>query len=241
MNAICVTDDATRVCRRDELTAADREDMVGLLDRHFEGVSREQFEEDLRQKDWVIRLIRDGRLVGFSTLMVREMVFEGRNLLAIFSGDTIVAPEAWGSSLLARAWISTVNRIRSENPGLLCYWLLLVSGFRTYRFLPVFWKDFFPRVDCATPAYSHRLLNHLAMEGYGASFDSRAGLVRFPRPQRLRGSLASVPAGREMNPDVAFFLSKNPGHLAGDELVCITEITEANLTAAGRRMVRDVR
>jgi hypothetical protein len=29
---------------------------------------------------------------------------------------------------------------------------------------------------------------------------------------------------------VAFFLSRNPGHAAGDELVCLTELSPANLT-----------
>jgi hypothetical protein len=36
---------------------------------------------------------------------------------------------------------------------------------------------------------------------------------------------------------VAFFAARNPGHAAGDELVSLCEIGEANLTPAGRRMV----
>ena len=61
--------------------------------------------------------------------------------------------------------------------------------------------------------------------------------MRFARPQRLRGPLGEIPASRRRNADVAFFIDRNPGHAQGDELVCLTKISETNLTPAGRRMV----
>lgn len=222
---------------RAALSAAQRDAMFALLDRHFEGVTREQFERDLAAKDWVIALEDDGRLTGFSTLRVTTSRVGEENVTVLYSGDTIVAPEAWGTPALPRTWIAGVNALRRGVPGRRCFWLLLTSGFRTYRLLPLFWREFFPRHDAATPIRVAALLAQFAREGYGADFDAARGLVRFPRPQRLRGRLAGVPAGRETNPHVAFFLARNPGHADGDELVCLTEISEANLTAAGRRMV----
>ncbi|MDJ0694121.1 hypothetical protein [Mastigocoleus sp. MO_188.B34] len=38
------------------------------------------------------------------------------------------------------------------------------------------------------------------------------------------------------DPHIEFFDRMNPGHLNGDELVCLTEISETNLTPAGKRM-----
>ena len=58
---------------------------------------------------------------------------------------------------------------------------------------------------------------------------------------RLRGTLAAVPDGREEDPHVRFFLARNAAHAAGDELVCLTELHDDNLTAAGARMVRTAR
>ncbi len=211
--------------------------MFELLAQHFEGVTREQFERDLAEKQWVIE-IRNGadRLLGFTTLRVTTSQLDGEPITALYSGDTIVAPEAWGTPALSRAWIAGVNRIRAGFPGQRCFWLLLTSGFRTYRFLPVFWREFFPRFDFPTPPSAQALLEQLAQESYGDRFDVRHGIVRFSRPQRLRGSLAEVPEGRDRNPHVAYFLKRNRGCSKGDELVCITEICDANLTAAGRRM-----
>jgi hypothetical protein len=232
-----VTFDAPGMISRDALTREQCDEMYHLLDRYFEGVSRSQFESDLAQKNWVIDVRRDQRLVGFTTLRVVTSHFGRELITVIYSGDTIVAPEAWGTPALARAWIAGVNRIRQEHPERRCFWLLLTSGFRTYRFLPVFWREFYPRYDAATPENMRQLLGHLAVEGYGEYFDHTDGLVRFPRPQRLRSTLAAIPDGRCANPHIRFFLERNPGHARGDELACVTEISESNLTAAGRRML----
>lgn len=218
---------------RAALSGAQRDAMFALLSEHFDGVNRAQFERDLAEKNWVVEIRRDGRLLGFSTLLVTAGEHDGQALTAISSGDTIVAREAWGSPALARTWIAAVNQLRSHFPDRPCYWLLLTSGFRTYRFLPVFWREFFPRFDAPTPPRQQRLLDHLARLRYGAAFDASSGLVRFPLPQRLR---APLPAGRDADAHVAFFLARNPHHAAGDELVCITEIKDANLTPAGHRM-----
>lgn len=219
------------------LAPADRDEMFGLLCQHFEGVSRAQFEHDLAEKNWVVRLRREHRLVGFTTLLVAANTFEGQPITALYSGDTIVAPEARGTPALAREWIASVNTIRATLPLRPCYWLLLTSGFRTYRFLPVFWREFFPCPANPTPQQSQRLLDHLAAERYGPAYDRRSGLVRFAHPQRLRAPLAAIPPGRTADLHIDFFLHRNPGHGHGDELACLTEIHERNLTAAGRRMI----
>ena len=222
---------------REALAPVQRDEMFALLSRHFEGVTREQFDRDLAEKNWVVEIRRDDRLLGFSTLLVTEANTDEGAVTAIYSGDTIVAPEAWGSPLLARTWIAAVNSLHAAFPARPCHWLLLTSGFRTYRFLPVFWREFYPRHDAPTPLRTRRLLDQLATARYREWHDAGTGIVRFPNPQRLREPMRAIPAGRAADEHVAFFLSRNPGHAAGDELVCIAEIGEANLTAAGRRMV----
>jgi hypothetical protein len=227
----------SEILPRSDLGAARTEEMFALLNRHFDGVTRDQFADDLAEKNRVILLHRKSALVGFSTLLAYESRFDGLPVSVLCSGDTIVEPEAWGTSALPRAWIAAVNALRTEFPQGRYYWLLLTSGFRTYRFLPVFWRGFFPCFDHAFPCDLIRLRNQLASESFGDQFDPEKGIVRFHRPQRLRPDLADVPPNRKSDPHVVHFLQANPGHAAGDELVCLTELSPANLTAAGRRMV----
>lgn len=229
------------VVPRAEVAPQQREEMFRLLGQHFEGVTRAQFERDLAEKNWVIVVNQGSRLVGFSTLLAYETSFEDEPVSVIYSGDTLMARDAWGSTALPRAWIETVNELRATYSRGPLYWLLLTSGFRTYRFLSVFWRAFWPRFDVTPDPGRKRLLNHLAAERFGNQFDAESGIVRFQRPQRLRSELAEVPVGRIADPHVACFLARNPGHAHGDELVCLAELSAANLTAAGRRMLASER
>lgn len=131
-----------------------------------------------------------------------------------------------------------VHDIKTSMPDHRCYWMLLSAGFRTYRFLPVFWREFWPRFDEAIPTSIRQLRDGIAEEFFGACFDRYAGVVRFAFPHRLHGRLAEIPESRLEDPHVAFFISQNPGWRNGDELVCLAEIHDGNLTPAGRRMIR---
>jgi hypothetical protein len=224
-----------------ELTAEDRCEMLALFATCFDGVTPERFTADLADKTHVITLTDPaGRLEGFSTLALYPATPRGETLHVAASGDTLVHPRAWDRSILPAVWIDAVHRLhretRDEAPGPRLVWLLLTSGFRTYRFLPVFFRDFWPRPGVADDDLAD-LAAALARERYGDSYDETTGIVRFPEPQVLRPELGRLPEGRRRDRHVDFFLAANPGHDAGDELVCVTDLSPDNLTPAGRRMV----
>jgi hypothetical protein len=229
----------TRVVSRTALSAPEVVAMHDLLAQHFLGVDRQTFLRDLSEKNWVVLLEDDsGTLRGFSTFLIYSTTVERRPITVVYSGDTIVEPSAWGSPALPRGWIRAVYDAAREYPEGDLYWLLLTSGFRTYRFVSVFLRDFYPRFDAPTPLESQRLLDVLSAERFGSAFDAQAGLVRFSKPQVLRERLIGVPDGRSADPHVRFFLERNPGHVGGDELVSLASLARENLTAAGTRMAR---
>jgi len=228
-----------KLIRREDLSTSQVGDMHDLLGAHFEGVSRNIFERDLREKNWVI-LLEDvhGKIRGFSTLLCYRTCFEGKLVSVVYSGDTIVDRAYWGSQILPTTWIHSVNRLRESCRTDYLFWLLISSGYRTYRFLPLFWKTYYPRYDLPTPPHRQRLLDTLASERFADAYRPTEGVVRFNHPQILRGELLAIPAGKLEDPHIAFFVQRNPGYIRGDELVCLTEIAAENLTTAGQRMWR---
>ena len=225
------------------VTLEERRQMFALLRKHFACTSRERFEADLREKETVI-LLRDagsGRIQGFSTLMRMTAELDRRDVVAFFSGDTIIDREYWGETTLSRAWGQVVfgeaDRIAAERPGTSVYWFLICSGYKTWRFLPVFFRQFYPNADGPTPLGVRRLLDTLATRKFGDQYVPAEGVVRFREATPLRPGVADVTDGRLRDSQVAFFARVNPGHAAGDELACLAEISRSNLTKAGLRMV----
>ncbi len=230
----------SQVVARAALAPQEVGEMLDLFREHFDGATLDLFKRDLSNKDWVI-LLRDGEsscIQGFSTLALYETTVCGQRLSVVYSGDTIIRPAFWGTPELPRAWIKTVLE-KSTPMQQPLYWLLISSGYKTYRFLTVFYKEFYPRYDKPTPPEQQAILDHLAAERFGLDYHRDLGIVRFTNGATpLREGVAEVTAERLQDPHIAFYVARNPGHAHGDELVCLTQIHPDNFTAAGRRMAR---
>lgn len=228
---------------RAAVSLKERDEMYSLFEMYFSGTSRNQFEADLKEKESIF-LLRDslsGQIQGFSTSMRLSARIDGQDVVAFFSGDTIIAREYWGDSLLARLWSQTVFAeaalITAEQPLTRVYWYLICSGYRTFRFLPVFFREYWPNMNAPTPAHEQTILDTLGKQKFGSQYVEAAGVVRLHSPTPLRGGVSDITEQRLKDPQVAFFTRINPRHEMGDELACLTEITRSNLTRAGRRMV----
>ena len=231
------------VVPRARLTIADRDRMYALLSAYFDGTCRSRFEEDLAEKESAVVLkdANDGQIQGFSTISRMEMTVDGREVVAFFSGDTIVAREYWGETILSRLWSQTVfaeaELIVADRPQVHVYWFLICSGYKTYRFLPVFFREFYPCPSSSQPNDLKRILDALGNAKFGDEYDAASGIVRFIHAAPLRPGVAEVTERRLSDPMVAYFNSVNPGHVLGDELACITRISRTTVTRAGARML----
>jgi hypothetical protein len=222
----------------DELPPERIDRMLGLMRDHFQNVDEGRFREDLGNKRWVI-LLEDGTdLCGFSTQTTVEVDFEGRPVLVFYSGDTVIARARWGTMALPLEFIRLVFREGRKAPGKEPFWLLTAKGFRTYRFLPVFFETFYPRHDREGSDFERRLTDRVAGALFGRRYDPGAGLLRAsPADQRLWPEHADVPARELKDPHVAYFLARNPGFAAGDELVCLASVSAGNFKAFARARV----
>ncbi|MBI1881739.1 MAG: hypothetical protein HYR94_26475 [Chloroflexi bacterium] len=228
-----------RIQRPGELIPPQRERMAALLARYFVNVSQPQFEQDLAEKEWVILLTdaATGQIQGFSTLMRLCVTVDKQPVVAFFSGDTIIAHEYWGEAELPRLWGRHVFSLAETISDARVYWFLISSGYKTYRFLPVFFREFYPTYLRPTPPAVKRILDALARSKFPSEYDAERGIVRFTKAAPLRPGVAEVTQRRLNDPHVAFFISANPSHAHGDQLPCLVELTRSNITPAGRRML----
>jgi hypothetical protein len=212
--------------------------MFDLYDRYYDATSRQLFEADLRNKDYVVTLREPtGALAGFSTLAVMDAEIDGKPLRAIYSGDTIIDHAHWGTQALAFTWIRFAGTVKAWAPDLSLYWFLIVKGHRTYRYLSAFSVDFYPRWDRPTPARERGIMDELARGRFADTYDATRGVVSFPCSRgHLKPEWATIEQTEAARPDVAFFLRSNPGYVSGEELVCLTELASDNLRPLARRV-----
>ena len=217
---------------RSELTGADIEDMWRLFQEHYDQAEREIFQRDLDGKNWVILLRNEqAEIQGFSTLALYETVAAEQPLSVVFSGDTIIRPEFWGTPELPRTWIKTVLRASAGMVQPL-YWLLISAGYKTYRFLPIFFTGVLSLLPLpySPQAFRPSWINWPS-SALAQTTRRRRVLPAFAwAPHRLRTGIAEVTPERLKDPHVAFFVARNPGYAQGDELVCLTHIHAGQLS-----------
>jgi hypothetical protein len=222
-----------------EVTPIEREQMYVLLKEYFNNVTQLQFEHDLAEKEWAV-LLTDagtGQIQGFSTLVRLRIAVDDQPVVAFFSGDTIIHRHYWGETELPRLWSRHVFSLAETIPDARVYWFLISSGYKTYRFLPVFFREFYPTYQRPTPPAVKRVLDRLAHLKFPGEYNPDTGIIRFAEAAPLRPGVAEVTKQRLKNPHVAFFVTANPGYAHGDQLACLVELTYTNLTRAGRRVL----
>jgi hypothetical protein len=223
-----------------DVMPAQREEMFALLHDHYVNVHRHVFAADLAEKRWVI-LIRDAvsdALRGFSTQTVLAAEVRGRPVKALFSGDTIIHRECWGDRALSHVWGQFALALIDAHPGEEWYWFLISQGYKTYRFLPLFFHEFYPRHDAPTPPAVRAIIDALALTRYPEAYDPASGVIRAtPLQYRLRPGLADVTPERLRDRHVCFFQASNPDHARGNELCCLAPLTRDNFTSAAYRVI----
>jgi hypothetical protein len=218
----------------------ERDRMYQLMEADYLGMDRCTFEKDLREKDCVM-ILRDeesARIVGFSTLMVIDLPVQGTVVRAVFSGDSIVQSDFRRTLGLAVELGKYLRRVVVSYPSDRVVWLLTSKGCRTYGILPLLFNDFYPRWNAPTPPLYTQMMDAFGARKYPREYDPVGHLVLHRgAAQRLRPGVADVTDRRLRDPHVQFFVQANPGHMNGDDLVCVADAREGNWRPQFRRIL----
>jgi hypothetical protein len=212
----------------DELDEPTRRGMFDVMCRNYGGVAFEQFGHDLDAKQFVMIGYYRDQPGGFTTGRCFEHQWGEFSATILFSGDTIIDEPYRGNPVWAMMWLRHAMEIADACDGP-CWWMLTTKGQLTYRFLPVWFKEFYPRCDEATPSDVVALLDSLGQAYGGARYGAERNVVRHPDGQHLRDGVGAPSDRSERNAHVVFFLERNPGWQRGDELVCLAPLAWDNL------------
>ncbi|HHT21057.1 MAG TPA: hypothetical protein GXZ74_06440 [Tissierellia bacterium] len=218
----------TRIISPQDLTRREREQMLRLMTAHYDDVKPDAFFSDLLAKDVVIVLETD-RIVGFSTQRILKLA----DITAVFSGDTIIERAHWGTQHLSQAFA----RYFFDHPEGVLDWFLISKGFKTYRFLPTFFREFYPRYDQPTPPEVKARLDALGSALFPEDYDPVSGVIEYRGVKdRLKADLQELSV-RQNDPNYQFFITANPGFSKGHDLACLTRLSCDNLREGRARLL----
>jgi hypothetical protein len=225
----------TEIINTDYVHESEKQQLFALFQQFYANTNYKQFQADFEEKNWLIRMTDAGRLAGFSTQELIDLPIDGNPTRFLFSGDTIVHPDYWQKSHLAGAFGHLFQHIQSRTTSPL-YWFLISKGFRTYRFLPVFFKQFHPMLSGNNNELKP-LLDAIATHKFGSCYNSATELIEFEKTKdHLEGPFAEIPNNRNADAHIDFFLRRNPNYRTGTELAGIAPLTD-NLTRCGNRVI----
>lgn len=203
------------------------EQMWQIFEQYYLDVDRSRFEADLSAKHdvFLLRDIKSGALQGFSTVKVFEEAINGKKFIAIYSGDTIIKRDFWGQTALQKAFFLYITKVYLAHPFTPVYWFLISKGYKTYLLLSRNFPAYWPCHSSDTPAFEARVINLLAANMFGSAWKADQGILSFDTPMgKLKGEVAPITDTMLTHPDIRFFVEKNPGHIAGDELCCLGKV-----------------
>ncbi len=209
------------------LTDCQKIEMFSVFAKYYEAVEFDIFLSDLREKNDVILLLAGKKIVGFSTLLCREMIVQGKKVLGVYSGDTILEKEYWGSSALGKKFLKYLWLKKLARPGTPVYWFLISKGYKTYLLMANNFANHYPRMESETPSFEKELMNTFYGERFAKKYIPEKGVIAMPEDScRLKEAVAPITEElkREV-PRVAFFESNNPKWASGHELACIAEMS----------------
>jgi hypothetical protein len=210
------------------------------MEQNYANMCPDRFVTDLTAKKWaiVVRCPTSHQIVGFSTQVMMDAQVAGRNVHALYSGDTVVDRDHWGDPALAHAWGNLALVLADRYPLGHLYWFLTSKGFRTYRYLPLFFRSYFPRVDSPTPSWELSLIDAFGQRVGGRLYDPSRNIIRATAGKDCVLPDIGEPGKRRCtDPHVRFFVERNPNFTSGDELCCLAPLSRANFSPVAYRVI----
>ncbi len=209
---------------RYEISKTELKEMYHIFTKYYDNTDYKTFISDLDKKTGVFIAYRKDTkaIVGFTTILKMKMRVNGKKIIGVFSGDTIIEKEFWGKNALNNKIFFHFIKQLFLHPFTPVYWFLISKGYKTYLIISNNFLNYYPCVSKEqhelsdiTKAYCSYLFNDY--------YDQKNNLIDFGQnSQCLKYGIAEIT--EEMcrkNPKIAFFVKNNKTWAKGTELPCV--------------------
>ncbi|MFY9179321.1 MAG: hypothetical protein WAO12_06015 [Venatoribacter sp.] len=207
-----------------KISVVDVYQMYSIYSKYYMNTKWRIFLSDLSKKSgvFIIRRKDNKKIVGFSTVVNYPIFHEGKKSLGVFSGDTIIEREYWGSRVLQMAFYKYMVTLKILNPFQDLYWLLISKGFKTYLLMSNNVDKYFPSVDNNSPELAP-IVDNYCQALFHEYYDSKQRILDFgDHYQCLKDGVAEIDENlAHSNDKISFFEQMNPEWRRGTELPCV--------------------
>lgn len=211
-----------------QLIFEQKKQMYDLFCHYYENHSFEQFLMDLSEKNDVILLQekKTQTIQGFSTILKKEIIIEGKKTWAVFSGDTVLNKTFWGSPALGIQFLTYLWKLKIKCLNRPVYWFLISKGYKTYLLMANNFAQHYPRFEIPTPDFEKKLMKEFYSSKFSKSYLAEKDLIVPQKDScKLKISVADISNELLKNPRIAFFQNRNPDWQKGSELCCIAKMS----------------
>jgi len=230
----------TRVAKPSQFEARDWDD-IWLLTSEFYDVEREYSESELRRRQSIAMFRMGDALLGMAAIDTYPTTFRGRAIVVLHTSHLLIREHWRGRNLVQKLGARTFLEARLRYPLRPIYWFYDALSYKSYLLLPRNFRTFWPRHDAPTPEPQAALIDQLATLAYGPAWRPARGVVVRSGQRRLRPTTAPLILDSDSEPELTFFARANPGHAAGDTLVCLCPLTASNWFSVARKAFQRLR
>lgn len=202
--------------------------MYDLFCHYYENHTFDQFLSDLSEKNDVILLQekKTNTIQGFSTILKKEIIVDNKKTWAVFSGDTVLNKEFWGSPALGIQFLIYLWKLKIKCITRPVYWFLISKGYKTYLLMANNFSEHYPRYEKPTPAFEKKLMLDFYGSKFSDTYSAEKDLIQpLGHSCKLKISVADISFELLKNPRIAFFQCHNPDWQKGSELCCIAKMS----------------
>lgn len=219
-----------------KLSLETKKDMFQLFSQYYTDTNEEMFISDLDKKSHVFtfwdKSFTPNKLAGFSTIDKQNACPTLKsNALSLYSGDTVLASEYWGSKILQKAFFWYILKSKLLSPLKPVYWMLISKGFKTYMLMRKNFPASYPNRHEDAPSEMQLFKNSFYKNKFSHNYSSSNSKIIFAEPKGAVKDGVSEPSNYDkQNLDIQYFIEANPNFRTGEELACIAEIRFKDLS-----------